>query len=184
MAQIIGHVGETLPEWIAWARQQPVRELLCSRYARGRRECYFGWGVTLAKSPDLYPAYSDSRVQALGDRWLPGWHSALFCEYPPGIGINPHRDHTCFAAEAVMLNLGVATFVEYPSREKVVTHLEPGVIVRLNTKILHAVRPVAETRYSLTFRCLKPAFQPTPETQLTLPLALQAETGLHDRPKM
>lgn len=169
MPEVLDYIAFTeLADWQGWLQQQPVSELLCSRYARGRRECYYGWGVTLQKSPEIYPAKQSERVQTLGDRYLPGWHSALLCEYRPGIGINPHRDHTCFAAWAVMVNFGQAEFVEYPNREKVITHLSDGAIVRLNTKILHAVRPVQCLRYSLTFRQLKPEYRPTSAQQQSL----------------
>ena len=170
MPEIIDHIpSNTLTDWHHWLYEQPVSELLCSRYARGRRECYHGLGVTLQKTPTIYPAIRVNRVQALGDRYLPGWHSALLCEYQPGIGINPHRDHTCFMTWAVMVNFGQAEFVEYPSREKIITPLTDGAIVRLNTKILHAVRPVQSLRYSLTFRQLKPEYEPGAGQQRSLP---------------
>ena len=171
MPEIIDSLPQdTLVSWRDWLPQQPVSQLLCSRYAKGRRECYYGLGVTLHKSPTVYPARQVDRVQVLGDRYLPGWHSALLCEYTPGVGINPHRDHTCFTAWAIMVNFGQAEFVEYPSREKVITPLSDGAIVRLNTKILHAVRPVQTLRYSLTFRELKPEYQPNWGEQRSLPI--------------
>ena len=171
MPEIIDYIPpQALADWRCWLQQQPVSELLCSRYARGRRECYYGVGVTLHKTPTVYVAEQADLVQTLGDRYLPGWHSALLCEYHPGVGINPHRDHTCFAAWAVMVNFGQADFVEYPSREKVITPLSDGAIVRLNTKILHAVRPVQHLRYSLTFRQLKPEYQPETGQQQALPI--------------
>lgn len=171
MPEIIDYLSQNaLPHWYDWLRQQPVSELLCSRYARGRKECYYGLGVTLQKSPTIYIAAHAERVQTLGDRYLPNWHSALLCEYRPGIGINPHRDHTCFAAWAIMVNFGQAEFVEYPTREKVITPLPDGAIVRLNTKILHSIRPVQALRYSLTFRQLKPEYQPATDQQRSLPI--------------
>ena len=171
MPEIIDYIPQdTLVNWYDWLRRQPFSELLGSRYAKGRQECYYGLGVTLQKSPTIYPAAQDDRIETLGDRYLPGWDSALLCEYNSGVGINPHRDHTCFAAWAIMVNFGQAEFVEYPSREKVITPLSDGAIVRLNTKILHAVRPVQHRRYSLTFRQLKPAYQPDVGTQRSLPI--------------
>jgi len=149
--------------WYDWATQQPLRPLLNSRYAKGRLECYYGLSVTLGKDPVIATAIADEWVTALGDRICPGWHSALLCHYSPGVGIFPHRDHTCFSAMAVMVNLGTADFFEYPGKVKQVTRLEDGAIVRLNTKILHGVEPVVRSRYSLTFRYLK-------ATYLNLPL--------------
>lgn len=159
MPEILGNVGEQRSRWWQWAEQQPVTELLHSRYARRRLECYYRLAVTLGQPPHIFPAREDAWVQEWGDRLLPGWHSALLCQYRPGVCITPHRDHTCFAAIAVMINLGSANFVEYPGKTRQVTPLADGAIVRLNTKILHGIEPVTTTRYSLTFRHLKPAFQ-------------------------
>lgn len=167
MAEILGNLGSDLRHWQAWANQQPVAELLHSRYARGRLEAYYGLGMTLSQTPHLYPARQDPQVTNLGNRWLPAWDSALLCQYSPGVGINPHRDHTCFQAWAVMVNLGEADFFEYVGKDKVITPLPDGALVRINTKVLHGVLPVNRLRYSLTFRHLKPNFRPT-HRQLSL----------------
>jgi hypothetical protein len=167
MPEIIGNLGSELASWHAWASQQPVSELLHSRYARDRLEAYYGLGMTLAQTPSFYTARQDAQVAGLGNTWLPGWHSALLCKYRPGVGINPHRDHCCLAKWAVMVNLGQADFFEYFDREKVITPLPDGAIIRLDTKILHGVLPVEQVRYSLTFRHLKPAYI-QPGNQLSL----------------
>jgi alkylated DNA repair dioxygenase AlkB len=167
MVEILGNLGPTLARWHTWAARQPVTTLLQSRYARGRLETYYGLGVTLGQTPTLYPARQDPQVNALGQQWLKGWHSALLCKYNPGVGINPHRDHTCFQRWAVMVNLGEANFFEYIGKDKQVTPLPDGAIVRLNTKVLHGILPVSQTRYSLTFRHIKPGLLPT-EQQLSL----------------
>ncbi|MEM9265701.1 MAG: 2OG-Fe(II) oxygenase family protein [Cyanobacteria bacterium P01_F01_bin.13] len=163
MVEIIGRIQTDLDKLQRWAKQQPVAPLLKSNYARGRLEYYYGLAVDLKKQPKITPAHQDSRVNGLGDQLLPDWHSALLCKYLPGIGINPHRDHTCFQPWAVMVNIGDANFFEYNGREKVVTRLDNGVIVRINTKVLHGVEPVQSVRYSLTFRHIKAQF-------LTLPI--------------
>ncbi len=163
--EILGNVQSTLPELHRWVRQQPVSGLIQSRYARGRLEAYYGLGVTLSRQPNLYRAIDDERVNALGDRILSGWHSALLCKYLPGVCIHPHRDHTCFERWAVMVNIGEAIFVEYPEKERITTPLRDGDVVRINTKILHGVEPVTAARYSLTFRTIKPEFL-TPSLEL------------------
>ncbi len=163
MVDIIGHIQTDLGQLQTWVEQQPVTELLKSNYARGRLECYYGLAVDLKKQPKIVPARQDVRVDVLGDRLLPQWHSALLCKYLPGVGINPHRDHTCFQPWAVMVNIGEARFFEYHGRERVVTPLHSGDVVRINTKILHGVEPVTSVRYSLTFRHIKADF-------LTLPI--------------
>lgn len=169
MVEILGNLGQRRFQWHAWAAQQPVSALLHSRYARGRLEAYYGLGITLGRTPRIYPARQDAQIDQFGNQWLPGWHSSLLCRYEPGVGINPHRDHTCFQPWAIMVNLGQANFFEYSGKDKQITPLPNGAIVRLNTKILHGVQPVSQTRYSLTFRCLKPGFL-APEQQLSLNL--------------
>ena len=163
MVDIISRIRTDFSKLQRWAEQQPVTHLLNSNYARGRLECYYGLAVDLKKNPKISPARQDPQVTALGNRLLPNWHSALLCKYLPGVGINLHRDHTCFQPWAVMINIGEANFFEYDGREKVVTPLKNGDIVRINTKILHGVEPVKAVRYSLTFRHIKADF-------LTLPL--------------
>jgi hypothetical protein len=152
LPKIIGHLGSLLAEFKDWVEQQPTTELLHSNYARGRLECYYGLAVELGKVPVITQSLDDSLVKTLGDRFLPNWHSALLCKYLSGIGINPHRDHTCFEPWAMMINLGEANFFEYDGKHKVITPLTDGMVVSINTKILHGVERVKQTRYSLTFR--------------------------------
>lgn len=154
----IGHLGEQLELWWHWVQQQPLQPLLKSRYAPGRLECYYGLAVDLRQQPTISSALQDGFVTAIGDRFLPHWHSALLCQYKPGVGINPHRDHTCFRALAVIINLGFADFIEYLGRDKIVTHLQDGNIVRIDTKVLHGIPKVRSLRYSLTFRQFKPEY--------------------------
>lgn len=173
MPQIIGTLeGDRLHALRQWVARQPLTELLHSSYARGRLECYYGLAVDLRKEPEITRAIADPFVQSLGDdlwelgrfvlqqvnQFLPEqWHSALLCQYNPGVCINPHRDHGCFSAWAVMVNLGEANFFEYNRKDKGVTPLHEGAIVLLNTKVLHGVLPVESLRYSLTFRNIKSA---------------------------
>ena len=159
MVEILSNLGPSLADWHQWAAEQPVTDLLHSRYAKGRLEAYYGLGISLSQQPRIYTAHHDHQVTRLGNHWLAGWHSALLCKYGPGVGINPHRDHTCFQPWAIMVNLGTANFFEYLGKDKVITPLPDGAIVRLNTKVLHGVLPVKQTRYSLTFRHLKPGFR-------------------------
>ena len=158
MVNVIGTIRSDLSDLHQWARQQPVRALIQSTYARGRLEAYYGLGITLSKQPELYAGIDDERVNHLGDRLLPDWHSALLCKYLPGVCINPHRDHTCFERWAVMVNIGEAVFIEYPEKERITTPLQDGDVVQINTKILHGIEPVMTERYSLTFRHIKPDF--------------------------
>lgn len=171
MVEIIGRIQTDLDKLHRWVKQQPVTPLLKSNYARGRLECYYGLAVDLKKYPKITPAHQDLQVATLGNRLLPNWHSALLCKYLPGVGINPHRDHTCFQPWAVMVNIGKANFFEYSDRKKVVTSLCNGDVVRINTKTLHGVEAVTSVRYSLTFRHIKAEF-------LTLPIEFSYQTSI------
>ncbi len=154
MMEIIGQIPN-LSDLHQWAEQQPVSELIRSSYAAGRLECYYGLGVKLTREPVVKPAPSDPRVTKLGDRLLPDWDSALLCKYAPGVGIAAHRDHGCFEAMAVIVNIGEADFFVIESGQKTVHPLKDGTVIRVNTKVTHGVEPVVKTRYSLTFRHIK-----------------------------
>ena len=115
----------------------------------------------------------DNRIQALGDRLLPGWQSLLVCG--GDTTIHWHRDHGHFAGLAVLVNLGEACYMERDYEQGELKYdLTDGMVVRINTKLLHQAVPRSTPRYSLTFRHIKPAFLPlvaaASTTQLTLPV--------------
>jgi hypothetical protein len=107
----------------------------------------------------------------LGDRLLPGWHSLLVCG--GDTTIHWHRDHGHFEGIAVMVNLGEAFYLERDYEQgELQHHLTDGLVIRINTKLLHKAVPISAPRYNLTFRHIKPEFLPHIEEPVTTQLTL------------
>ncbi|MDY7015525.1 MAG: hypothetical protein SVX43_18400 [Cyanobacteriota bacterium] len=158
-------VGENLTSLHQWCEDH--RSLLyptVSPYARGRKELWIKRYCDLRKIPTIKDGYRDERIEALGERLLPGFDIGLLLLYQPGTKIGLHRDHTVFKPMAAAVNLGQATFVmaEQPRKgEKVrpiARTLNDGDCISFNTKILHGIEPVASERWSLIFWHLKPEY--------------------------
>ncbi|MGG6294161.1 hypothetical protein ACQ4M4_07045 [Leptolyngbya sp. AN02str] len=176
--EILGHIqGSALAELWQWVEDVPLSETaLRSRYAPNRRVKCFGIASNLqsiakGRAKLVQAADPGDRIRALGDRLLPGWHSLLVCG--GDTTIHWHRDHGHFVGTAVMVNLGEAVYYErdYELGEQRHT-LTDGMVIRMNTKLLHKAVPISTPRYNLTFRHLKPEFISQVEekriTQLTL----------------
>jgi hypothetical protein len=148
-----------------------------SRYAPNRLVKCFGIASNLqsiakGRAKLVQAADPGDLIRALGDRLLPGWHSLLVCG--GDTTIHWHRDHGHFQGTAVMVNLGEAFYFErdYELGE-LQHHLTDGLVIQINTKLLHKAVPISVPRYNLTFRHLKPEFLPEVEqmaAQLTLPV--------------
>lgn len=62
-----------------------------------------------------------------------------------------------------MLNLGEAIYREQPDRRSDRTieyHLTDGLVVLINTKLLHSAEQISPVRYNFTFRRIKPQYIP------------------------
>jgi len=178
--EIIGQIeGEHLAELWAWVQSLPLSPTaIVSRYAPKRSVKCFGIASNLQSIPKgrsrlFYADAPGTRVRALGDRLLPGWHSLLVCG--GDTTIHWHRDHGHFEGIAVMINLGEAFYFERDYNQgELQHHLTDGLVIRINTKLLHKAIPLSTLRHNLTFRHIKPEFLPHVEeklaTQLTLPV--------------
>lgn len=176
---IIGHIGgenlTNLWEWIESLSLSP--NAIRSRYAPHRCVKCFGIASNLqsiAKGRARLIQTDDpgERIRSLGNRLLPDWHSLLVCG--GDTTIHWHRDHGHFEGIAVMVNLGEAFYFERDyDRGELQHHLTNGLVIRMNTKLLHKAIPLSTPRYNLTFRHLKAEFLPQVEEaqahhQLTL----------------
>jgi len=178
--EILGRIqGDNLAQLWAWVESLELSTTaIRSRYAPHRRVRCFGVASNLqsiAKGRDrlIRVEEPDHRIQELGDRLLPGWHSLLVCG--GDTRIHWHRDHGHFEGMAVMVNLGEATYQERDyERGELHHHLTDGLVIRINTKLLHQAIPLSTPRYNLTYRHLKPEFIPRieeePGVQLNIPL--------------
>jgi len=171
--EIIGQIqGKHLAELWTWVESLPLSATaIRSRYAPNRRVKCFGVASNLqsiAKGRAKLTRVDspEPRIQALGERLLPGWHSLLVCG--GDTTIHWHRDHGHFEGIAVMVNLGEAIYMERDyTQGEMHHHLTDGLVVRINTKLLHRAVPVFTPRYNLTFRHLKSEFLPQIEAQGT-----------------
>lgn len=145
-----------LPELYAWVKKhQQIMTPTISRYAQGRRELWIKRKCSLQRKPVISQGYFDKRLYRLANNVLPNFDIGLFLYYPPHTQITPHKDHFVFNNDAVLINLGDATFVhdnkEYP--------LTDGVVWQFDCKVTHAIKPVSKDRYSFIFWTLKPSFR-------------------------
>lgn len=176
---IIGQIRDRslveLWDWVESLTLSPTA--IRSRYAPNRRVKCFGIASNLqsiarGRAKLTHVEQPAPRIQTLGDRLLPGWHSLLVCG--GDTTIHWHRDHGHFEGMAVMVNLGEAIYREKdPVQGELNHHLTDGMVIRIDTKRLHCATPLSTPRYNLTFRHLKPEFIPqvdAPETQLQLNL--------------
>ena len=151
----LGFIRSGLDDLKAWCRaQQPTEKPTVSNYARGRFEKWFEIEFKLTTPVEVIPAeHNSERIYQLGQRLYPGNHSCLFLHYLPGIGILPHRDHTASSAWVVSVNIGaLATFRHGDD----VYQLEDGQVVGFDSKKIHSLDPVAQERWALSWRCIKP----------------------------
>lgn len=160
IGQIRGHNLAELWNWVESLTLSPTA--IRSRYAPNRRVKCFGMASNLqsiarGRAKLTRVEQPAPRIQSLGDRVLPGWHSLLVCG--GDTTIHWHRDHGHFEGIAVMVNLGDAIYMERDYvRGEIHHHLTDGMVIRINTKWLHCAKPLSTRRYNLTFRHLKPEF--------------------------
>lgn len=151
--KILGRIeAEKLAVLWAWVESlsllpTPIR----SRYAPNRLVKCFGIASNLqsiAKGRGRLVRTNDpgARMRSLGERLLPGWHSLLVCG--GDTTIYWHRDHGHFEGTAVMVNLGEALYSERDHEQGTLQHhLTDGLVVRINTKLLHKAIPLSTPRY-------------------------------------
>ncbi|MGA7934380.1 MAG: hypothetical protein WCA35_12605 [Kovacikia sp.] len=176
--EIIGQIGEEdlakLWTWVQALSLSPTT--IRSRYAPNRSVKCFGVASNLQSIPKgrarLFQSNDPgTRIRSLGDRLLPGWHSLLVCG--GDTTIHWHRDHGHFEGIAVMVNLGEALYFERDYDQGELQHpLTDGLVIRINTKLLHKAVPLSTPRYNLTFRHIKPEFLPQVEEIRTIQLKL------------
>lgn len=150
----LGFIRSGLKDLKAWCRvQQPTEKPTASSYARGRFEKWYEHEFKLTMPVEIVPAEHDERIYNLGQRLFPGNHCCLFLHYLPGIGILPHRDHTASEAWVVSVNIGVPVVFRHGDD---VYQLEDGQVVGFDSKQIHSNDPVAQERWALSWRCIKP----------------------------
>ena len=153
------------------ARSIQLTQEVHSSYAPNRTEKWFRYGSNLQSIPEgrarIFPCEEPHpRLVAFADRLFPNWHSLLICGgYLPetSTSIKWHRDHSHFIGKVVMLNLGEAIYREKPERgsARIIEYkLTDGLVVLIDTKLLHSAEQISPKRYNFTFRRIKPQYLP------------------------
>ena len=170
--KIIGSIsGQNLADAWTIAKAIQLSTEVHSTYAPKRVESWFRFGSNLQSLPAgkgaifLAPE-PHVRITGLGDRLFPDWHSLLVCggnQPKTSTTISWHRDHGHFHGLSLMLNLGEAIYKEQPDRYSnlaVETRLTDGLIVLIDTKLLHCAEQLSTARYNFTFRKIKQHYLP------------------------
>lgn len=167
--KVIGRIKTGLDDLYAWCEIQPLRHEVKSTYAPQRLEKWYRAGSNLRSGAAEKVFRTDEpagRIVNLGDRLLPGWHSLLVCSGDRNSGtsttISNHRDHTHFQGYAVLVNLGEAIYTEQLQRNDDSSwqeyKLTDGMVMSINTKLIHGAEQISTRRYNLTFRHFKPEY--------------------------
>ena len=163
--KVIGEIsGKELENIWDWVQSQNLSKCVNSSYAPQRIERWYGFGSNLqslknGKAKIFSAERPSDLIINLGDKLYPGWHSLLVCG--GDTTIRWHFDHGHFIGKAVMLNLGEAIYREctkskgYKPIEWDEHRLTNGLIVEIDTKLLHSAEQISKTRYNLTWRKFK-----------------------------
>lgn len=163
--KVLGQISSIhLKDLYSWVEQQDLTRTTYSNSAPARIEKWYRFASNLQSLSSgraaIYAAdYPGERICALGDRLYPDWHSLLVCG--GDTTINWHFDHGHFLGKAVMVNLGEALYSECSKRSGYTPikwqdyHLTDGMVVEIDTKLLHKAQPLSMTRCNLTFRRFK-----------------------------
>ena len=154
---------------VEYMKQLQYDKLVHSSYAPKRLEKWFGYSYNLQSIKDgrhelkfieTIP-YVFNRIK---NDYYPESDSILICkgEKPDSdTSISNHRDHGCFLAKAIMLNIGISTYTETDYNGLVKLYeLNDGDIIEIDTKIIHASSQISDLRLNATLRKVRPEFLP------------------------
>lgn len=147
----------------------PFQEFEFHGFLGKRRVVSFGWKYDFAAGklrrgdpiPPFLLSIRDRAAQAAGRDSAP-FEQVLATEYGQGAGIGWHKDKAVFD-EIVGLSLAAACTLRLRRRagekwERISTELQPRSVYLFSGEVRsaweHSIPPVAQTRYSLTFRSL------------------------------
>ncbi len=105
----------------------------------------FGYQATLDKPPQFIKTNWDDRMNAIASRVCPNWKLSLLCFYETGGGIRSHRDSSGYGSTAYALSSTDYTFIHDGDRYE----CKAGIIYQFESKKLHEVPPVQESRWAL-----------------------------------
>lgn len=91
------------------------------------------------------------RIEALGDRLLPGFHQGILMYYPEGAKMKRHRDHPIYAKGAAQVNVSGEAILNIDGADY---SLDSGQCVRFDNSLPHSVKALSE-RWCICFFYLK-----------------------------
>lgn len=91
------------------------------------------------------------RIEALGDRLLPGFHQGILMHYPEGASMKRHRDHWVYARGAAQVNISGEAILSVDGTQYPLTS---GECIRFDNMLPHSVRALSE-RWCICFFYLK-----------------------------
>ena len=137
---------QSLKSFVDWCESK--RELLQTdpyKSSVQRKLLPIGYEGTLDNPPQYFQAHWDDRMDALAKRFTPNWKLALLCLYGKGGGIKLHRDSTAYGNVATAVSSTAYIFQHDNNRYE----CKAGHIYQFNSKLPHAVEPLAEERWAL-----------------------------------
>lgn len=81
------------------------------------------------------------RVEALGDRLLPGFHQGILMHYPEGSKMKRHRDHPIYAKGAAQVNISGTAVLDVNG---VKYEVSAGDCFRFDNSLPHSVKATSE----------------------------------------
>jgi hypothetical protein len=91
------------------------------------------------------------RIEALGDRLLPGFHQGILMYYPEGAKMKRHRDHPIYAKGAAQVNVSGRAILNIDGTDY---SLSSGQCVKFDNTLPHSVEALTE-RWCICFFKLK-----------------------------
>jgi hypothetical protein len=172
MAAVLENINGT-PEFkniVKFMRELEYEKLVKSSYAPLRYERWYGYYSNMQSIKEGrhelgYDEPIPNYFHRIKELYYPEADSILLCfgEKPNSdTSIAPHRDHGCFEGKAVMLNIGVSEYVEFPYDEPSLAYeLGIGDVVEIDTKLVHSANQLSDIRMNATLRKVKKEFLPS-----------------------
>lgn len=185
--EVIGEIRSNLKRFNYWCSGHRLSKSI-SNTARNRYEKCFGFKSNYCSmKPDnqnilrhrikRYPSCNE--VENLGDRLLPGFHSAILYFYQapyqfrgtkyPGGSIGWHCSHGIFFPTQVIVSSGRCIFhIAKPGKmrrpweepEEYLSYaIAPGQVFQFNSKLAHCINPVNDDVFHLEFLKFKPGWE-------------------------
>jgi hypothetical protein len=165
----LGKVSSNLPELQEICQSYRNRMFDSNNYAPGRKEVHIRRFIRLPNRQHKTPLKIEltqnilggtylskfdqiNRIEALGDRLLPGFHQGILMFYPTGTFMKTHKDHPVYDRGAVQVNVKGIAKLQIGEESHI---LQSGDCIWFDNFTPHAVCPVEQDRWTICFFKLK-----------------------------